>query len=167
MRAGSNGRRGTDDRGGCRPTPAERTSGRRDRYRCDRQRSPRGYHDRRGPPGRVCRATRARVLPPPTAGRSRGNDLRDGQHDLLRDAPIASLLPDAHQRGELVVERIDVLDARVDDLEAEIRERVALGEPLEDHFADPPGRDLGCAALPDARLEVVDEPIDLLAGESL
>src|SRR5207249_2531075 len=82
-----------------------------DRYRCDRQRSPRGYHDRRGPPGRVCRATRARVLPPPTAGRSRSNGLRDGQHDLLRDAPIASLLPDAHQRGELVGERIDVLDA--------------------------------------------------------
>src|SRR6058998_638153 len=47
----------------------------------------------------------------------------DGQRDLLRHAAIARLLADAHKRGELVIQRVDVLETRVDDLEAEIRER--------------------------------------------
>src|SRR5437762_1262446 len=93
-----------------------------------------------------------------------GAQLAPGAHALLGDAAIARLLADTHEGRELVIERVDVLDARVHDLEAEIRERVALGEPLEHHLADPSGWDLGHAALPDARLELVDEPIDLVGG---
>src|ERR1700675_2321832 len=88
-----------------------------------------------------------------TAARWAGdNRLADGQGDLLGDAAIARLLANAHKRCELVVERVNVLDTRVDDLEAEIRQRVALGEALEHHFADPPRRDLGRPALSHARL---------------
>src|SRR5438874_9907101 len=90
----------------------------------------------------------------------------DGQHDLLRDATIAGLLANAHEGRELVVQRVKVLDARVDDLEAEVREGVALGKTLEHHLADPPRRDLGRAALPDARLELVDEAVDLFGGQA-
>src|SRR5439155_301669 len=76
--------------------------------------------------------------------RPRDNGLGDGQRDLLRDTAIARLLADAHERGELVIQRVDVLETRVDDLEAEIRERVALGEsmtrvsglPQPGHFTD-------------------------------
>src|SRR5712692_9300817 len=98
--------------------------------------------------------------------RGPGHDrLGDGQHDLLRDAAIARLLTHAHKGRELVVERIDVLETRVDDLEAQIRERVTLGQALEHHLADPSRWDLRRAALLDVRLEIIDEPIDLLAGE--
>src|SRR6266550_7668528 len=102
-----------------------------------------------------------------TAARRAGdNRLGDGQRDLLRDPAIACFLADAHERCELVIQRVDVLEARVDDLEAEIRERVALGEALEHHLADPSRRNLGRTALPHARLELVDEAIDLVAGEA-
>src|SRR5438093_3013365 len=107
------------------------------------------------------------LLSAPAARRTGDNGLGDGQSDLLRDAAIARLLADAHERGELVIQRVDVLETRVDDLEAEIRERVALREALEDHLADPSGRDLGCPTLPDAPLELVDEAIDLFSGEAL
>src|SRR5439155_18578994 len=96
--------------------------------------------------------------------RGPGDDrLGDGERDLLGDAAIASHLANAHEGGELVVERVDVFEPRVHDLEAEIRERVTFREPLEDHLADPSGRDLGCATLPDRGLELVDEAIDLFA----
>src|SRR6267378_5154582 len=101
-----------------------------------------------------------------TAARRAGdNGLGDGQRDLLRDAAIARLLTNAHERSELVVESVEVFEARVHDLEAQVRERVALGEALEHHLADPSRRDLGCPALPDASLQRVDEPIDVLAGK--
>jgi len=61
-------------------------------------------------PSRTGRAV-ARVLSPTAARRAGDNGLGDGEGDLLRDAAIARLLPDAHEGGELVVERIDVLDA--------------------------------------------------------
>src|SRR6266566_1794095 len=67
-----------------------------------------------------------------TAARRAGdNRLGDGQRDLLRDPAIACFLADAHERCELVIQRVDVLEARVDDLEAEIRERVALDEAID------------------------------------
>src|SRR3989442_4733871 len=103
-------------------------------------------------------------LSPTAALLPRGDRLRDGQRDLLRDAAIARFLADAHERCQLVVKRIDVLDGRIDDLEAEIREGVAFGEPLEHHLADPSRRDLGCAALPDACLELADDPAELTAA---
>src|SRR5256884_5436000 len=102
------------------------------------------------------------------AATARGPDhdrLGDGQHDLLGDAAIARLLADPHEGRELVVERVDVLETRVDDLEAEIREGVALGKALEHHLADPSRGNLRGAALFDASLQVVDESIDVLAGE--
>src|SRR5882762_8913348 len=117
-------------------------------------------------PSRSQRTAR-RALAAATARRTGGDGLADGQSDLLGDAAIPRLLSDTDQGGELVVERVDVLDAGVHDLEAEIRERVALGKALEHHLADPSRRDLGDAALPDARLELVDEPIDLVGGQPL
>src|SRR5438034_1490838 len=111
------------------------------------------------------KAERARVLSPATARRTGDNGLGDGQRDLLSDAAIARLLANAHERRQLVVERVGVLESRVDDLEAEVRQRVALCEALEHHLADPPRRDLGRPALPDASLELVDEPVDLLGGQ--
>ena len=62
----------------------------------------------------------ARVLSPTAARRAGDNGLGDGQRDLLRDASIACLLADAHERRELLIQRVDVLEARVDDLEAKV-----------------------------------------------
>src|SRR5882762_993097 len=89
-------------------------------------------------PSRSQRTAR-RGLSPTAAGRAGGDGLADGQSDLLGDAAIARLLSDTDQGGELVVESVDVLDAGVHDLEAEIREWVALGETLEHHLTDPSG----------------------------
>src|SRR2546427_7540079 len=100
--------------------------------------------------------------------RGPGDDrLGDGQGDLFGDSAIASHLANAHEGRKLVVERVDVFQPRVHDLEAEIRQRVAFREALEDHLADPSGRDLGCATLPDRGLELVDEAIDLFARQRL
>src|SRR5438093_13054922 len=107
------------------------------------------------------------LLAAATARRPGDDRLGDGERDLLRDAAIARLLANAHERGELVIQRVDVLETRVDDLEAEIRERVALGEALEDHLPDPSRRDLGCAALPDAPLELICEAVDLFTRKAL
>src|SRR5438874_9720612 len=100
--------------------------------------------------------------------RGPGDDrLGDGQGDLFGDSAIASHLANAHEGRELVVERVEVFQPRVDDLEAEIRQRVAFREALEHHLADPSGRDLRCATLPDRGLELVDEAIDLFARQRL
>src|SRR3989475_1811944 len=100
--------------------------------------------------------------------RGPGDDrLGDGQGDLFGDSAIASHLANAHEGRKLVVERVDVFQPRVDDLEAEVRQRVAFREALEHHLADPSGRDLGCATLPDRGLELVDEAIDLFARQRL
>src|SRR4029077_18632156 len=112
-------------------------------------------------------ARRCGLLAATAARRADDNGLRDRQGDLLRDAAIARFLADPYERCELVVERVDVFDARVDDLEAEIREGIALGETLEDHLTDPPRCDLGRAALSDPCFELVDELLDLLGGQAL
>src|SRR2546430_6768200 len=66
-------------------------------------------------PSRSQRTARMRLAA--TAARwARDSGLGDGQRDLLRDAAIARLLPDAYERCELVVERVDVLNTGVDDL---------------------------------------------------
>src|SRR6266550_847954 len=90
-------------------------------------------------PSRSQRTARRCGLLAAATARWPGHDrLGDRQHDLLRDAAIARLLTDAHERGELVVERVDVLETRVHDLEAEVRERVALGQALEHHLPNAP-----------------------------
>src|SRR5438445_9616639 len=117
-------------------------------------------------PSRSQRTARRCGLAATAARRTGDNGLGDGQCDLLSDAAIARLLANAHERRQLVVERVDVLESRVDDLEPEVRQRVALCEALEHHLADPPRRDLRRPALPDASLELVDEPVDLLGGQA-
>src|SRR5438128_2264570 len=73
--------------------------------------------------------------------RGPGDDrLGDGQGDLFGDSAIASHLANAHEGRELVVERVDVFQPRVDDLEAAVRQRVAFREALEHHLAAPAGR---------------------------
>src|SRR5207245_4150515 len=71
----------------------------------------------------------------------------------------------AHERSELVVERVEVLDARVHDFESQIRQRVALRKPLEDHLADALRRDLRYAGTPELRLDGVDQPVDVLRAQ--
>src|SRR2546423_12785875 len=79
-------------------------------------------------PSRSQRTARRFRLAAATARLARDHGLGgDGENDLLRDAPIARLLANPHEGRELVVQRVEILDARVDDLEAEGRERVALG----------------------------------------
>src|SRR5438552_3273960 len=98
--------------------------------------------------------------------RGPGHDrLGDRQRDLLRDAAIARLLTDAHEGRELVVERVYVLETRVHDLEAEVRQRVTLCQAVQHHLADTSRCDLGCSALLHIPFEIIDEPIDFLAGE--
>src|SRR5438132_6090727 len=121
---------------------------------------------------RVCGAEdpprlRAAPLLAATAARARADRLRDREHDLLGDAAIPRLLPAAYEGRELVIQRVDVLDARVDDLEAEVTQWIALREALEDHLADPLRRDLGESALAHRRLEVFDEPVDLVGVQGL
>src|SRR5438445_8223973 len=100
------------------------------------------------------------------AALARGNgDGLDRQGDLLGDAAVAGLLASAHERRELVVEGVDVLEPRVDDLEPQVPERIALREPFEDKLTDPLGRHLRDAALAERRLELIDEPVDLVGGE--
>src|SRR5205807_6465767 len=43
------------------------------------------------------------------AARDRSERLLDRQDDLLRDAPVPRILAPAHERSELVVERVEVL----------------------------------------------------------
>src|SRR5437660_1916491 len=100
--------------------------------------------------------------------RGPGDDrLGDGQGDLLGDAAIASHLANPHQGRELVIQRVDVFEPRIHDLETQVRERVAFREALEDHLTDPSRGDLGRAALPDRGLELVDEAIDLFGRQRL
>src|SRR5438093_2559573 len=101
-----------------------------------------------------------------TAARAGGDGLGE-KRDLLRNAPVTRLLADAHERRELVVQRIDVLETRVHDLEAQVAQWVALRETFEDHLADPLRRDLGDTALPHRRLEIVDQPVGVLGTQRL
>src|SRR5438477_13173943 len=98
--------------------------------------------------------------------RGAGDDrLGDRQRDLLRDAAIARLLTDAHEGRELVVERVYILETRIHDLEAEVRQRVTLCQAVQHHLADTSRCDLGCSALLHIPFEIIDEPVDFLAGE--
>src|SRR2546423_8314969 len=75
----------------------------------------------------------ARRFPLATATTRLAGDHRlgaDGQHDLLRDSPIARLLADAHEGRELVVERVEVLDAPVADFAAWVTWGVRLQQRL-------------------------------------
>src|SRR5207302_2171043 len=91
----------------------------------------------------------------------------DGERDLLGDPAVARFLAPAHECRELLIEGLDVLEARVDDLEAHVARRVALREPFEDELADPLRRHLRDAALAERGLELVDEPVDLVPGQRL
>src|SRR5438477_1072276 len=95
------------------------------------------------------------------------NRLRDRKRDLLCDAAVAHLLTQSDERRKLVVQGIDIRGPRIHDLEPQVAQRIALSQPLEDHLPDPLRRDLGETALPEARLEVLDEPADLVWGERL
>src|SRR6185503_16665736 len=55
----------------------------------------------------------ARSLLPATATLWPGDSRLGDQRDLLGDAAIARLLPDPHERRELVVQGVNVLDTRV------------------------------------------------------
>src|SRR2546423_4510271 len=99
------------------------------------------------------------------AARRGANGLGDRERDLLGDAAIARLLAPSHQRRELVVEGVDVRGTRIHDLEAQIAQRIALGESLEDHLTDSLRRDLGETALPEAGLEIFDQAADLIGAE--
>src|SRR5207237_102379 len=99
------------------------------------------------------------------ATRDRGERLLDRKGDLLGHASVPRILAPAHERSKLVVKSVEVLDARVHDLEPQIRQRVALRKPLEDHLADTLRRDLRYAASAKLRLDGVDQPVDVLRAE--
>ena len=63
--------------------------------------------------------------------------------------------------------RVEILEMRVHDLEPQIAERIALRETLEHHLPDPLRGNLGDAALPHRGLEIVDQPVGVLATERL
>jgi len=81
--------------------------------------------------------------------------------------PNVAVVPVRDERLELVVEGVGVLQTRVDDLESQIAHRIRFREAFEDHLADPLRSDLGRAALPDRRFDVVDEPVDSLRSQLL
>src|SRR5690349_11935985 len=97
---------------------------------------------------------------PTATRRGRGGGRLDRKLGLLRDSPVTRLLPHADEALELVVKGVGVLEVGVDDLEAQVPHGVLFGEPVEHHLTDAARRDLGRAALPDRRLDVVDEGVD-------
>src|SRR5947208_4398823 len=122
----------------------------------------------------MIRPTRARVdaskhpgrsagaSPPPgganllaaAAARAVGGELGE-KRDLLRHASVTRFLADADERRELLVQRVDVLEMRIHDLEPQIAERIPLRETLEHHLPDTLRGNLGDAALPHRSLEVI------------
>src|SRR3954471_11196531 len=88
---------------------------------------------------------RGRASATAAARRSGGSGL-DPEHGLLRDAAVACLLAPAHERLELVVQGLGVLQTGVDDLEAQVAHRIAFRETLQHHLADPLRCDFGRAA---------------------
>src|SRR6266851_1481989 len=119
-------------------------------------------------PSRSQRTARMRGRVSAAARRAGGRGFGiDRQRDLLGQLPVARLLAPPKQQLELVVERLGVLQAGVDDLEAQVAHRVMLRQALEDHLTDALRRDLGCAALPDRRLDVVDEPVGGVSAQRL
>src|SRR5437867_1526796 len=113
-------------------------------------------------PRRCCQSESASA----TTARDRDGGL-DRQRRLFGEAAIAGLSATSHKRLELVVERIRVLETRVDDLESQVAHRIGLRETLEHHLADPLRSDLGGTALTDRRLEVVDQAVDRVGSELL
>src|SRR2546423_957532 len=71
-----------------------------------------------------------------TTARGRGDGRLDRKLGLLRDLPVTRLLTYADEALELVVQRVGVLEIRVDDLEAQVTHGVLLGEPVKHHLAD-------------------------------
>src|SRR5256885_2758911 len=101
------------------------------------------------------------------AGADRDRRHLDRKLGLLGDLAVTRHLAAPIQRGELVAERREVVELRVDDAEPDVAHRVDVGETLEDHLADPLRAHFRHPALPEGGLDVVDERAELLGREAL